>query len=75
MKGLPQHIGGNLVVTFPEPRRVAGSVNYRAEWSTTLSSGIWLPVPDTGTGGTHTFSIPTADRTKIFIRLVVVAAP
>ncbi|MES2465987.1 MAG: kelch repeat-containing protein [Verrucomicrobiota bacterium] len=66
-----QRIGSNLVVTFPEPPGVAGSVIYRAEWSPDLSSGNWLPVSDSGTGGTHTFSVPMADRTKAFIRLVV----
>ncbi len=66
-----QRIGSNLVVTFPEPPGVAGSVIYRAEWSTDLSLGNWFPVSDSGTGGTHTFSVPMADRTKVFIRLVV----
>ena len=64
-------VGGNLVVTFPEPPGVAGSVIYRAEWSTNLSSGNWIPLADSGTGSTHTFTVPMAGRTKVFIRLIV----
>ena len=69
-----QRVGSNLVVTFPEPTGVAGSVLYRAEWSTDLSSGNWLPVSDSGTGGTHTFSVPLGQNQRLFIRLLVTAS-
>ncbi len=52
----PQKVGGNFVASFTQPAGVSG-ITYGAEWSTTLLNGSWTPIPDTGAGSTHTFSI------------------
>ena len=44
---------------------------YGAEWSTNLLGGSWTPITDTGTGGTHTFSVPIGSNQTLFIRLKV----
>jgi hypothetical protein len=33
--------------------------------------GVWTPIADTGTGTTHTFSVPVGGTTQIFLRLTV----
>ena len=66
----PQITGGNYVVTFSQPAGVNG-VTYGAEWSADLSPGSWTPVTDTGTGGTHTFSVPIGSAPMKFVRLTV----
>lgn len=73
---LPQAVltGGNLVITFTQPAHVTG-VTYGAEWSTSMADGTWSPITDTGSGGTHTFSVPIESNTKIFSRLKVMTAP
>jgi hypothetical protein len=65
-----QVIGGNLVITFTQP---AGTtiITYGAEQSPSMAPGSWLPVPDTGGGGLHTFSVPRAGHPRMFMRLVV----
>lgn len=73
---LPQAVltGGSLVITLTQPAHVTG-VTYGAEWSTTMADGTWLPITDTGSGGTHTFSVPIGTNTGIFVRLVVTSLP
>jgi N-acetylneuraminic acid mutarotase len=66
----PQRIGGNYVVSLTEPAGVSG-ITYGAEWSPDLAAGSWLPVTDTGGGGVHTFSVPIAGKTKLFMRLTI----
>ena len=63
-----QRSGGNLFYSFTQPLGVGG-VTYGAEWRTDLLPGLWTPIADTGTGTTHTFSVPIGDRTQMFIRL------
>ncbi len=62
----PQTVGSNLVMSFSEPSGVSG-ITYGAEYSPTMASGSWLPVTDTGSGTTHTFSVPVGS----FLRLSV----
>ncbi len=66
----PQIVGGNLQCSFTEPSGVSG-VTYGAEWTSDLTSPTWTPVTDTGSGTTHTFSVPLAGKTKVFMRLKV----
>ena len=68
----PQRVGGNFVVSFTEPSGLLG-ITYGAEWSTTMASGSWQPIPDTGSGKTHTFSVSTAGRPGLFIRLTMIS--
>jgi len=64
----PQMSGGNFVCSFTQPAGVSG-VTYGAEWSATLQND-WQPVPDTGTGTQHVFSMPIGN-TRYFLRLTV----
>ncbi len=59
-------------VTFTQPAGVSG-VTYQGEWSPTLAAGSWTPVPDTGTGPTHTFNIATVNQPRVFLRFIVTA--
>ena len=65
-----QQIGVDFGVTFAEPPHITG-VTYGAEWSKTMTAGSWLPMTDTGSGGTHTFSTPTSSHSEMFMRLKV----
>lgn len=72
---VPQRAGNTFTVSFTEPAGVTG-VTYGASYSTSLQSGSWTPIPDTGSGTTHTFSAPvSAGDTKVFIQLSVTAVP
>jgi hypothetical protein len=51
----------------------ATGIIYSAEWSTDLLS--WTPLTDTGSGTTHTFSVSTAGRSKIFFRHRITILP
>lgn len=66
----PQRVGDDFTVSFTEPSSVAG-ITYAAEWSPTLLPGSWTPVADTGSGGTHTFSVPVGSTESVFLRFVV----
>ncbi len=63
--------GNNCVVNFIEPNGIAG-IHYGAEWNETLHPEEWAPIPDTGAGGQHIFSVPMGTKPKVFIRLKVV---
>ncbi len=65
-----QRVAGNFVISFTEPAGITG-ITYGAEWSPDLTPASWLPVLDTGTGTTHTFSIPTVGSLRKFMRLKV----
>ena len=65
-----QRSGDNLVLSFTQPAGVSG-ITYGAEWSATLQAGDWHPITDTGTGNQHTFSVPDASNTTLFMRLRV----
>lgn len=66
--------GGNYVISFTTPQGVSG-ISYAAEWSRTLTPAGWQTVADTGTGGTHTFTIPATGGSRIFVRYRVTVLP
>jgi len=65
----PQVSGATMFFSFTQPAGVSG-ITYGAEWSTTMKSGEWFPVTDTGSGSQHVFSIPMSG-TGTFMRLKV----
>ena len=65
---VPQHIGGSLTVSFNQPAGISG-VTYGAQTSENLAT--WSPVPDTGTGGVHTFTQADESRSRRYMRLTV----
>jgi hypothetical protein len=69
---LPQLLldGDALTTSFNTPAGVSG-ITYGAEWTESLDPANWQPVPDTGTGATHIFSMPVAGRPSLFLRLKV----
>ena len=73
--GLPQGriVGRNFVIRFSKPAGISG-ILYGAEWSATLEPGSWQEVPDSGSGDTHTFSMPLDTGPRLFMRLKVTAA-
>ena len=52
--------------SFPAMEETA-DVLYEVQESISMEAGTWNSVPDTGTGGMHTFEIP-AGGNKIFVR-------
>ncbi len=64
-----QASGGNLYFSFTQPAGVSG-VTYGAEWSATLQND-WQPIPDTGIGTQHIFSVPIGTKPQLFLRLTV----
>ena len=58
-----------MFFSFTQPAGVSG-ITYGAEWSTTMKSGEWFPVTDTGSGNQHVFSIPMSGI-GTFMRLKV----
>ena len=69
---LPQaHVSaGVLGVSFSQPAGVSG-ITYGAEWSSTLAAGNWTAISDSGTGSTHTFSVPVGSNPRMFMRYVI----
>jgi hypothetical protein len=63
--------GNQLVVTFDQPAGIGGSITYGAEWSPSLKPDSWTAIPDSGSGHTHTFSVPREGQQKMYIRLTV----
>ncbi len=64
--------GGSLFYDFFEPAGVSG-VTYGAQSSTKLGAEGWQPVPDTGSGTEHIFSLPLGANPQLFMRLSVTA--
>ncbi len=69
----PQVISGNLVLTFTQPAAVTG-ITYHGEFSATMQPDDWHPIPDTGTGSQHTFSVPMVPS-RTFLRVNVTSQP
>ena len=67
-----QMSGGHFFYDFFEPPDVSG-VRYGAQSSLDLGAGSWQPVPDTGRGTEHIFSIPVDAHPKLSLRLTVTA--
>jgi len=61
-----------LFYDFFEPAGVSG-VTFGAQASADLSVGSWQPIPDTGGGGEHIFSVPVGANSQSFIRLTLIA--
>ncbi len=66
----PQRVGANFVITFTEPEGLSGII-YGAQYGTSLNTGSWLSIPDTGSGRTHIFSVPIGTNPSLFMRLTV----
>lgn len=62
--------GGGFFYDFYEPAGVSG-VTYGAKMSADLTAGPWLPVPDTGSGMEHIFSVPSNGNSPLFLRLTL----
>lgn len=66
----PERSGDHFTIRFTPPASVTGLL-YGAEWSTTLAPDTWIAVPDTGTLPEHVFTVPTADKPRLYLRLKV----
>jgi uncharacterized delta-60 repeat protein len=53
--------------TFEAPAGITG-ITYGAEWSTSMAAGDWHAIPDSGTGGRHTFTFALNDAPRVFVR-------
>jgi uncharacterized repeat protein (TIGR03803 family) len=63
--------GGNAFgFNFDQPEGISG-IAYGAESALTLAPSSWTPVPDSGSGASHSFSVPTTGLAALFIRLKV----
>jgi hypothetical protein len=68
----PARVGNTFTVTFTQPSGLTG-VTYGAQWSRNLAD--WFPVPDTGSGSSHTFTVDTSAEPKVFFRHQITVAP
>ena len=62
--------GGYFYYDFFEPAGVSG-VTYGAQVCADTCTGKWQPVPDTGSGGEHIFSVPVGNHPRQFMRLTL----
>jgi uncharacterized delta-60 repeat protein len=60
------HNGTSFTATFTAPGG-RDDILYSAGWSATMQPGTWTNIPDTGTGGTHVFTIP-GTLPRVFVR-------
>ena len=69
---LPSSIpsAGQFGFTFDQPPAVSG-ITYGAEWTRSLSSDDWQPVPNTGTPPQVRFVMPMAGEDRLFLRLKI----
>jgi uncharacterized delta-60 repeat protein len=74
MRPMPHVVGDNYTITVVPPLGASG-ITYGAEWRPDLSVGAWLPVPDTGSGNVHTFSVSISANPIIFMRLTATPSP
>lgn len=68
----PALVGEALTVNFAQ-RSTVRDVVYRAESSEDLVT--WTPIPDAGTGLTHTFTVSTVGQPKLYFRYKIDVAP
>ena len=66
----PELLAGAYGVNFTQPAGISG-ITYKAEWSNSLAFESWIPIPDTGTGANHIFSVPAGNNPKLFFRYTV----
>jgi hypothetical protein len=64
--------GDIYTVTFLQPPGVTG-VTYGAEWSANFVT--WTPIPDSGGGNTHTFTVNVAGQRRAFVRQKITVTP
>ena len=64
-----RHNGTGFTTTFAAPEG-RDNLLYTAEWSATMQPGTWTAIPDSGTGGTHTFSV-SGSVDRVFVRYVL----
>ena len=69
---LPTRTANTLGVSYLQPAGVTG-VTYGAQWSPDL--GEWFDLMEAGSGSTHTFSVSTVGRDRVFFRHRIVIAP
>jgi uncharacterized delta-60 repeat protein len=62
--------GGDFVLRFNQPAGIGG-ITFRAEASSTMMSGSWIPIPDTGVLPERTFKVPLDSGPSRFLRLRV----
>ena len=62
--------GNSFGFIFAEPSGISGII-YGAEWTEILTPPAWTPIPDAGSGATHTFSVATGSLSSLFMRLRV----
>jgi hypothetical protein len=69
---MPQPVlsGNTLSISFIQPQGVSG-ITYGAQWTSNLAPPNWQPVPDSGAGGLHIFSISVGSNPSLFMRLQV----
>jgi N-acetylneuraminic acid mutarotase len=69
---MPQPVlsGNTLSISFTQPQGVSG-ITYGAQWTSNLAPPNWQPVPDSGAGGLHIFSISVGSNPSLFMRLQV----
>ena len=65
-------MGNTLTVTYTQPAGIT-DVAYGAQWTTDFVT--WNNIADTGSGNTHTFTVSTVGRDKMFFRHRLVIAP
>ncbi|HWB03967.1 MAG TPA: hypothetical protein VG796_13145 [Verrucomicrobiales bacterium] len=64
-----KHNGTSLTASFHAPEGRENLI-YSAQWSETMQADTWTEIPDTGTGGAHTFHVP-GGKAKAFVRFTV----
>jgi hypothetical protein len=66
----PRIEGNHHIISFTQPAGVNG-ITYGAEWSDSLESDSWTPIPDTAVPPLHNFSVPAGTHPNLFLRLKV----
>jgi hypothetical protein len=64
----PERDGDHLTIRFTPPSGITG-ILYGAEWSTTLQTGSWVAVANTGALPEHVFRMPVAGKPRLYLRL------
>ncbi len=73
---LPERVGNTFVVTCTVPTE-SRDLSIGADWSASQQPGSWTPIPDGAgsqhliEGNTHTFTVPAANWSHLFMRVSV----
>ncbi len=68
----PAFVGNTYRVTYSQPANVTGVI-YGAQWSRNLAA--WAALTDSGSGGSHTFSVNRQGEPRLFLRHQVSVQP